>query len=357
MKKILYYIAIAATVSLQILGSSTLFSIPEAIANIFTGIIAALFTFKILLDQHTARNFLLIVLATIIPVLVYAKTGASFILLGFLAAIGIKDMNIKTILKIVLTINLTALCSHAILFFVDLIFSPELTADFIHNSIKGTSYSLYFSNPNTTGLIATWSMIYLLYLKKNLKFRNIILPTVVTVLVFLITKSRTPFYSYLMFLFLNLIRNEKVLTAIQKIAYPAMAVFSLIVVSLLKMNNPLAILLNESFSGRLGYSMLAVRAAGIHFFPQTLGLDFFSEYIIDNFFVRSFILYGIVTLILFYIPHALLPKTSSKNVKIISIVTSLYLFFETAAANIGFCIPYLIIADGVANRRSEPCEK
>jgi ABC-type uncharacterized transport system permease subunit len=78
---------------------------------------------------------------------------------------------------------------------------------------------------------------------------------------------------------------------------------------------------------------------------------------IDNFFVRGFIQYGIITLLLYYYFFLKVPKSASRDSKRISIIFSIYLFFEVTVAYAGFNIPLLIAMDSIRNQRSEACEK
>lgn len=354
MRKIfLYYLAFALLVFHRLLQSSVFITLPETISHFFIVSSSLLFIMKIILDRYKPYQLVFILLLTTLSSYVYYITSISFILTTFLAIISIKDINIKTVLKIDIVLKSLSLIFHAAIFALDYFTDFAPVYEQIEETTKGISSTLYFSNQNTTGLFATWLAIDLICLKDNPKVRNFILPTLIVIIAFFITKSRTPFYSYLIFLALQFLRNEKIINIIQKLVYPVCIAISIYIVKFLNVNGTLFNVFNNMFSGRIWYSIQAFNSTNLQIFPNANNAKLFSSFVIDNFYIRCFVFYGLITIILFYIPHLLLPKKGALQEKRVSIITSLYLFFESAIANVSFGAPYLIIASAIANRETK----
>lgn len=347
---ILYYAAFSIIVICRLAQSSALVPLPVTFYKIAILVSSALFLIKILLDRHKFIELIAILTATAIFGYIYLVTDASFFIATFLAIASIKGVSIKKVVKLDILYKAIFLITHTLVFSLDYIFQIGEVFNYVEEFAKGTSYFLYFNNPNTTGLLGTWLAIDILYLKDDPKFKDFIFPTVLATLFFIITRSRTAFYSYILYIALHLIKNERMLNVLQKITYPLLAVVSLIIVAAVGTGGQIFQFLNNLFSYRLFFSVHAFSEVGMQLLPNAASANIFDKYTIDNFYVRCFIFYGLITLILFYLPHMLLPKTGKQKEKRISIVSSVYLFFEAVLANIGFCVPYLMLADGSLNK-------
>ena len=121
-------------------------------------------------------------------------------------------------------------------------------------------------------------------------------------------------------------------------------------VSLLSPGTPIYDMLNALTSGRIGFSFMAYNLIGPVFLPDSNAMVALEKYPIDVFYIKCLVNYGIITMIIAYIPHFILPTDSSKETKRISIIASLYLFFEAVLVNIGFAPAYLILADAIINK-------
>lgn len=319
-----------------------------SILNVF-GIV--LFLTKLMLDQHNARELLFNVGLLLLMFFLKLSMGMPLFMLatccGFMA---IKGVDIRIILKIDIVIKTLFLIFHSLIFALDYISGTEMVFDFIDEVRKGTVMSLYFVNPNSTGLIGVWIAIEILFLKENKKWFDYIAPTMFVSLVFIITTSRTPFFVYVVYLALQFIKSDGVLTIIQKLAYPFFCTLSFMMVSLLSPGTPIYDMLNALTSGRIGFSFMAYNLIGPVFLPDSNAMVALEKYPIDVFYIKCLVNYGIITMIIAYIPHFILPTDSSKETKRISIIASLYLFFEAVLVNIGFAPAYLILADAIINK-------
>ena len=353
LKLSLFYVGFILCSISTLLGRSALFEFPDLLTEQILPIISAtLFGAKFLLDKHTKKELPIYVI--IIVVLIILKIFCSlntYIVLSVLAFISFRQVNIDKVIKIDLAIKAFFLLSHALVFTVDYLTGIEETSNFIHYLTKGTSLSLYFVNPNTTGLLGTWIALDMLYLKKDKRFRDFVFPTVIVLITYFLTTSRTPFLVYIVYILLQFIRNDNHLMILQKTIYPFLSILSLLVMMFYNPNNSIFMIIDKALSGRLYYSSLAYNLIGINIIPRTDAALLLKNCVVDVFYVKCCVQFGITTLALYYIPHLLMPKNASKEEKRMSIVASIYLFFEWVIANIGFAPAYLILADAFYNHR------
>ena len=109
--------------------------------------------------------------------------------------------------------------------------------------------------------------------------------------------------------------------------------------------------MNKLLSNRLLFSINAYAQTGLNVLPRTLETRFFDTYIIDNYYVRCFINYGLLTLLLFYIPIVMVPRKGFEKEKKFSILSTIYLFFENVTINVGIALPYVFLADIIFNKK------
>lgn len=357
LKPLLFYTGFVLISLFRMIDRSAIFNMPDYLADVISVFAIIFFSLKILLDKHKRNELLIggfIIILTLVLKIVFG--APMFLPVSCFAFIAMKGVNIKTVVKIDIAIKAFFLISHALVFAVDYFAGVEFAHNFIDIGSKGTSMSLYFLNSNTTGLIGTWIALDMLYLKDKKKFTDFILPTIIAVATFAITTSRAPMFIYALYLLLQFVKNGKSLFILQKMAYPFLCVFSVLIVLLLAPGNPIYDMLNSMSSGRIWYSVTSYNLVGATILPNMTNMIMLENYVIDIFYVRCLVKYGIVVLGLYYVPHLLVPSDASNEDKRMSIITSVFLFFEAAAADISLVIPYLILAsafykkeDGINN--------
>ncbi|MBQ3280107.1 hypothetical protein IJG92_00345 [Candidatus Saccharibacteria bacterium] len=336
------------------LQSSGLVEIPESIMDVFMVFACVLLLLKIMFDKTGAKRLLIKILVILMVILLRTFGLPMPIVSSCFAFLAMEKVNIKTVIKIDLLVKCAFFIFSAIVFGADYFTGQERVAEYIFEAKKGTAVALYFKNPNTTGLVGTMIALDLLYLKDNKKFRDFVFPTLIAVATFALTTSRAPFLVYCVYLLLQLIKNGKVLTIIQKLTYPVLFGFTFYVVNSVPVGSSMYRILNPLLSSRIWYSIVAYNSAGLTILPSLANTILLKNYIIDIFYVRCIVRYGLITLLLYYIPHLMLPTNATNEQKRMSIIASVYLFFEDAVSNVGFAIPYLIIADAIFNKKEIP---
>lgn len=350
-KNLLYYAAFMLTAILRLCTSSTLFVVTHEANQFITLIILLMFSIKILLDKHTYKELFLISIAAAISMYLFIVLDIAFIVITFFAFISIKDVEIKKVIKIDIVIKCIFLLSHSILYGLDYFFEYEKIESLILMSKKGISHAFYFSNPNTVGMLVFWLIMDLEFLSSKNSHKKFVIESLLILSVYSLTKCRTSLVLYIVYLVIKQIKNKKIIDNMNKYMYIILSLLAFAIIYFLKEDNVTFQFFNGLLSGRLSYSIRAYNILKIHFLPYYVSDLFFETYIIDNHYVKSLIHYGIITLLIFYIPYLLIPKEKFMKQKKISIISALFLFFERATINIGYATPYLIMADVIFNKK------
>lgn len=353
----LYYIAFILLVILRFINISTLLNIPVIINYIILIISSLLFAIKILLDSHSLKEYILFLVLLLLSLYLYTKFNIYYFFTTLLSIYAIKNINIVKIVRIDVFLKVSLLLSNFIIYFSNYLFYNSSVIETVKYSIKGISHSLYFRNPNTVGALVLWLIIDIFYLiskKRKLKIYDYINGGILIIISYLVCKSRTPVYSYLIFVILLNIRSEKLIYLLSKYSYFILSILSLFIITS-NFNNGIYsafyTALNNAFSSRLGYSLMAYNTYGISLLPNLLSVNISNELIIDNFYVKCFVMYGIITLLSIGIINMFIPKKGYSKEKIIFIVSSIYLFFETVTISTGFSTALLLISYCIFNKK------
>lgn len=358
-KCFLYYTGFFIAVFVHICKASALINISDGFYNTAVIVSSLLFLIKFLLDKHSPRMIFIVSVCIVLLCILYYLGAPAFIVLFFLSSISISGVNRRRIIQIDLLTKIVFFLSHALLYLLDSatgsINSVLLANDTLANSMEN---SLYFINPNNTGMIGMWAIIdYLLLSSKKKTIKAYILPTIAAIVIFLITTSRTAIGIYALFILLRFVKDRKKLNIASKLIYPLCMAISLIIVACLTYDNPTVIEIDKALSGRIWYSLMSYNAMGVHLLPYSQGLEYLQLYIIDNFYVKCAVYYGLITVVMYLIPYLLLSKKSKKDTLRLSIVSAISMVFENTTANIGLAIPYVIMADEIVNKDKGNNEK
>lgn len=352
-KQITFYFAFVLLIILRFIDSSTLINLPTSIKYVFVFIISFLFLIKIITDAHTKKEYIIFIVFLLFFLYLYKICRTYYFLLSFLSVFAIKNIDIKKVVKIDIFAKTFFILSHSFIYLINYSFNYFSIKNLIIISKKGLSHSLYLKNPNVVGAIIIWLILdifYLISIKRKIKPRDLLIGGIFLIISYTICKSRTPVYIYLLFVVLVFIKNKRVLYFLSKYSYFIMAGISFILIVYPNINNKLFIEINNLFSNRLMYSILAYNKYGLSILPNVLANDYVETLIIDNFYVRCFINYGLVMLLFTGFINLFIPKDNYDIEKKLFILSSVYLFFEAITVNTAFAIPLLLIGDVIFNK-------
>lgn len=359
----IYLIPFAIYSFISLAGGSELIQLSDFVKIVLYGILILLYGVKIILDKNSIKCLILYFLVALICIYAYIETQTIFFFINFLTIIAIKNVDVKKVVKIDLIMKCIFIASHSLLYGVNYIFNY----DGISNLIMATDgyrvrNALFFTHPNIASGIIFWAIIDVFYLLKPIKVKYAIISTLIILATYFITKSRTTLLIYMLFLILyylnkvfHNLKYKKLLTLGQRYGIEIFSIFSFALSYLYKFGNTIVYFINDLTSGRIYNSYVAINKFGMHIFPNAQANNLEQLFIIDNFYVRCAILYGIIFLILLIILEKIVDKNSENYVfeKIIFIVLCFSLFSEYYGIIIGNAIPLLILGDIVINRKNK----
>lgn len=353
---VLYLIAYTLLCFMTLSGGSQLIKIGEEIKLILYSVIIILFSIKTILNGITKKEFIILVLFGVMAVYTYIELGTIFFITNLFAIMALKKTNITNIVKVDIAVKLLFLIIHSIFYFTDIIFDNTIEGGVFY---RGTMvrHSLYFTHPNIVALIVFWLIVDLAYLKKKLTIRNIIFFTILISITYFLTNSRTVLATYIVFLCLfylkdmkNKIFSTKMINFIYKYIFEIFTILSILMAILYGKGWVfLDATVNALTSGRVYNSYVAVKNIGINLFGSTDLLQF-ENLIIDNFYIRSAVEYGLIY-VLILICMTKFNKEKEKDItdKVLIIIFAISLFSEYSSIIIGNAVPLLLLGNIVIN--------
>ena len=348
---ILYYVAFIMTILLRLINQSLLINIPSLYYRAFLIFSLGIFIYKIILDNHTLREYLFIVLFLFIFVYISYITDTSTFLTSYLAFIGIKDINIEKSIKCDYYTKKIFLIIHILAFAIEYVFNYSNITNMILISGKGISYYLYFDNPNAVGTVWLCIILERLYLKNKITKKDYLLNFSSMFVCYFLTRCRTAFFIFIIYMILNLIKNRKILNFFTKFTYPIFTFITFCIINYVNINGILFKRINSLLSNRLSYSVSIYNYLHLNFLPNSNYYNFVSNVVVDNYYVKCFVFYGILTLILLYIPKLLIKNKNYLKEKRLFIVYDIYLFFEAAPTDIAYTPQYLLLGNLIFNKK------
>lgn len=361
MKKadILYYMAIFGVFCINLIDISKIINIESTYRTIIYIALALMLVIKIIFTKYSKKQIILIALVGLISCYsTYVLNNYMFII-NFLAIVGIKGVNIKTVVKIDIIVKLLFILIHTSIYFYDYINNYEKVATtFVYTQMYGIRHGFYFSHPNTAGGIAIWLAIDIIYVYKNKKMSYII-SSFIVLFFYYFTGSRTMLTIYMMFLVLIFVDrknptffNEKT-NIILRYLIDILAISSILLVLAPRIisNTEVIDTIDKILSRRLYYSDWAINLYGFNIFPNADTSILDKNLIVDNFYIRCIISYGIIIYLMLSAKFKLVPKNVKDLDRIILIILPFYLFNELFCYNIGRAIALLVLANAIFNKK------
>lgn len=357
---ILYYLAIFGLFCINLIDMSDIINIADTYRTVIYMLIAILLVLKIIFTKYSKKQIIFIGILGIISLYTTYILNYYMFMINFLAIVAIKDVKINNVVKIDIALKLFFLAFSTIVYFIDYNNGVNVM---ISVGSTGVRHYLYLSHPNTAAGIAVWLAMDMLYISKK-KWKTYIFTTIMVIFYYIFTVSRTAIIVYAVFSILLLISERKSEEFYQKtnvllkylIDIFAIVTVILMLLSMLSINTTVTDYINNILSGRLFYSQWALNAYGVNLLPNVNTRVLEDSLIVDNFYIRCLVSYGMINYLAISIPYKVLPKTVKNMDRIILLILPLYLFNEVFCFNVGRAIPMLILANAIFNQKNKKQE-
>lgn len=359
-----FYVAFIINSILALIGGSNLESINEYVKYGLYGVSILLLSIYMVIQiknekpNYSILEYIVFFVFSIYSIYAGIILKKFFFIMNLLIMLAINRKNIKSTLKIDITIKTIFIMIHVIATIIAMMMgnfqSIFLTTD------SRISCTFFFKHYNIFAGIVTWMLIEYIYIRKDMEIKELLLMTMIEIFIYITTTSKTAILIYIIFMILYFgVKNKNYrwvrncINIFQKIGIEIMAIFSVVTAMIYKYGIPFISWINAKTSGRIYYSTKAIEKYGFNIFPNKSAGDF--EYYIDNFYIKSVILYGFLFVIILCILMKLVKKDKYFEEKILLITFAVNLFSEYFEIVIGNAIPLLILGyiinDGKAQKQ------
>ncbi len=355
-KSEIYYLSIILMILKIYYSTSEIFKVPNILSKLITISIIGLLIIKICMEKYSTAQKIGIFFILICTTITSYITGEYLILLTALMAIGIKNVDIKKVLKIIIFFNIFMLVIHSIIYFWFLIFNKDVMS-FHYTKDQIPKYDLFLGNPNYASLIILvtyMAYMYLLYYNKKNKIKYIVGIALIVFIGFT-TKSRTTMILISLVIVLHLISNLHIkakLKIFQLTSKFIFIVFSILIISFLYISKDYTNVdkkIDEVISGRIWYMKRAKNEDGMSLIGQKI--QFKEKYLIlDNLYARIYSNYGIIYFVILSYLFVRNNKKMKINDQIIMILFAVYGLTEYLIINTVISVPLLILSNCIFNR-------
>lgn len=360
----IYYAGILLITFIRLIQDSTFFNLSEYVVTGIKVAAAACFFIKIITRKYTKKECIIDGILVAFAVMCVLITKIEMVLLTLMILIGIKDIDIKKVVKIVFYVSVVVIAIHSVSYLYAYIFHKETINVLLTKDFQVRHY-VYFSHPNmfagiVFGMVLEWNYLYGRSMKKIYKY---IIIMIVATIVYIITISRTTLILFVILalgLFLVDLNKKIINKLISVTSKYIFAIISIIVVIFLMFyktdnNNKYVQKIDEALSGRITLGLYARDKYGNSIIPQYIDFKekiksrYAQKLVIDNFYIRYSLSYGILSLVIISVTVWNASRKSNTFEQLYLIIFAIWGITEGVIFDIAICIILLLMADKLLN--------
>lgn len=360
---IFYYMGIILLSIKFLFDRTTLFTINIYVEMIFNSIIIILFFIKLMFQKYSKNKFLIMLLFGLLSVYTYYICDDTNLIFCFLVIFASQDIDIKKTVKISFYTILIIFLIHILSWIFSMITGIGMI-DITYTITGKKRYNFYLNHPNTAAGIILWLTAEYIFLKeKHINNMNILVITIIYIVTYFFTVSRTTLVSSLLLIILLCINKLKIgkkfINIISKWIFALFAILTIGLINTYTNNySDLIAKIDEMMSYRISLGSLAIEKYGITLLPQRADLNeiiqwasgAYRKIYIDSLYTRCFVLYGYLNILLFEIAfYKLMCRYKDSNYGIFIILFSVVAFTERYLLNPVIGFPILFISKIVYN--------
>lgn len=362
-----FFISMILIIFIRITQDSELFNFNDTIVNIIKIIAGICIVIKLFMQKYSKKSFIISIALTILGGITLLMTKTFYPLMTILILIGMKDISIKKIFDIIIYETIIITLVHGSVFLINLCFNPE-TIDYINTGDRMYRYDSYFGHPNTLACILLGICMNVIYRNyDNNKFtivKQLGFIMIMTMITYILTKSRTILILYLCFFVGLIIVNkckaniiQKGTLQISKYIFPILSIIILLFLQFYPMLGDGVNILDNIMSRRLTLGILAKEEYGMTIIPQYVEYQqkvqwenkYTSKLILDNAYMVLAINYGIIYMVIVSIVFYSASEKCNNIERLYIILFSISCVTESFGFNIAMCGVLYIVVDKLLN--------
>lgn len=349
---------------------NSLFLVPESLLTLNEIVLIIFFVTKILSQKYKKYELIYLLIFCFLFLIVALLTKQKSILLIALLMFSMKNTDLKKNLKFSF-ITKTVVISLLFLIFIISGILKMNGVSFINFS--DTRYDMFLTHPNFASFLVFWTIFdYVLLKRENLNIKNYFVFTIIFIVTYIFTKSRTGLIVNVLLiislLFYPKINDKKFISKFMKsfaknslLLFYIIILFLLIKSSSLGSKNSLYILLDDIFSRRLSLSIVAYNMYGFSFLPRFVDTKQLITYMynyqtyrmplaIDVFYVKCIVSYSIIPIIMISdVIKKYLKKYNDKFCILLFVFFSIYGLSESLVFNCCSTPIFFILGNFICN--------
>ena len=366
-----YYIGIILLVINFFFSRTTLFEVNKYIDLLLEATIVILFGIKFIFQKYTKKKILLLTLLGALTLYTSYVCRDYNILFCYLAIFAAQNTDIKKTVKCLFYTTSILLLIHIVVFLFSL--ATGLGNIVVSRTITGQSrYNFYLTHPNIFAGIVLWLTAEYVFLRYDkIKALNLCVIGVLYVITYFFTASRTALLASIFFMVLVILSKHKkckeIINIVARWSFISVALITALLIFIYaNFNNPIITKIDQTLSYRISLGSTAVQKYGVGLITRDIDLDEevlwaygkYKDLNIDSLYTRSFIVYGIIYILIFELGfYILMKKYKNSNYGIFVILFSVIAFTERYLLNpiIGFPILLLtqIFNENGENKKAE----
>jgi len=310
----IYYTNVILLVLKIYYSISEIFVVPNFVSKLITFYILGTFLLSLIINTIRKKYDLKInIIEYLVVILAFYSSLVSKdfnIILTCFLIIGIKDVDLRKTIEIILKVNVIIMSIHIVLYTFAWIFKIG-NLELQYNSDGEPRYCFFLNNPNQFSIILFGAYSAYVYFKyEKIKPRAYIIGLILSIFIYLFPKSRTSSIMSLLFVVLIAISKidnkiiKKIIYFIAKYLFLIIFIFTLIFVTNFDnlKKNKFVWKMDTMLSGRIWHTNLAYKNYGLTLFGQNIDYDkvvkYDKEIILDNFYAKMILNYGIILLLI-----------------------------------------------------------
>lgn len=367
LSQVFFFVGMILIIFIRITQDSELFNFNDTVVNIIKVMAGICIVIKLTMQKYSKKSFLISIALVILGLITLLTTKTFYPLMTILILLGMKDISLKKVFDIIIYESIIILLIQGSVFLLNLCFNPE-TIDYINTGDRMYRYDFYFGHPNTLACILLGICMNVIYKNyDNTKFsivKQLILIIVMTIITYILTKSRTILILYLCFLAGLIIVSkcksniiEKCTLQISKYIFPVLSIIIILFLQFYPILGEGVNVLDNIMSRRLTLGILAKEEYGMTIMPQYVDYQqtvqwqnkYIAKLVLDNAYMVLAINYGIIYIIIISIAFYIASKKCNNIERLYIILFTISGVTEFFGFNIAMCGILYIVVDKLLN--------
>lgn len=367
LKDLLYLIGIAIFAFSRIWQYSLIFDLTSKINTVLRIFTFVLLLPKLLLQKYSKNELYVCLSLVIYTILCIVLGGDNNLIIIPCILLGLKDIDIKKIIKIIFIINISVITIHFVCFVINYYLNNQELLSIFHFMWTDGNNNLMFRNRNMFAIRYMCAIMQYIYItnRDDKRFIKTIVLLLISIFVFQISNSRVCFLMCIILIMFMLLENNKLLIKyselIKSLSFIISVIFTLIMIIVgNNMDNSLCIKIDNLLAWRPHYLSEMCNYVGINVLPNIEKFNSIKEHfgnfvviVPDNSYIALLLKWGVVLAILLLLIVYYFVFRNKNDLITNYFISAIFLFFTMEYFSneyIIYIVPLLVMSNYFNNK-------